>query len=49
MVFYTLLFGIFMSKKTDNPAIDPNEGWTSLGNATFVDPWVSVFYSPQWG
>lgn len=44
MEFYTLLFGIFMAKKTDNPAIDPNEGWTSLGNATFVDPWVSVPY-----
>lgn len=20
--------------------VDPNEGWTSLGNATFIDPWV---------
>ncbi len=47
--FFISLFGIFMSKKTDNPAINPNEGWTSLGNATFVDPWVSVpyFLSPD--
>lgn len=46
---FTSLFGIFMAKKTDNPGIDPNEGWTSLGNATFVDPWVSVpyFLSPD--
>ena len=40
--FFISLFGIFMAKKTDTPAIDPNEGWTSLGNATFVDPWVTV-------
>lgn len=42
--FYTTLFGIFMAKKTEPSGINPNEGWTSLGDATFVDPWVIVPY-----
>lgn len=24
----------------EDPSVDPNEGWTSLGNATFMDGWV---------
>lgn len=38
--YYTFFDFITMTKIIDDPNADPNEGWTSLGNATFVDPWV---------
>lgn len=37
--YYTFFDTISMVKKTDDP-VDPNEGWTSLGNATFIDPYI---------
>lgn len=38
--WYTLFDMIIMEKIVDDPNVDPNEGWTSLGNATLCDPWV---------
>lgn len=38
--YFTFFDFITMTKIIDDPNADPNEGWTSLGNATFVDPWV---------
>ena len=38
--WYTLFDMIVMEKIVDDPNADPNEGWTSLGNATLCDPWV---------
>lgn len=44
---YTKLLGyldifdvVEMAKIIDDPNADPNEGWTSLGNAQFKDPWL---------
>lgn len=38
--YYTLFDMITMDKIIDDPNVDPNEGWSSLGNATFIDPWA---------
>lgn len=38
--WYTRFDMISMTKIIDDPNADPNEGWTSLGNAELYDPWV---------
>lgn len=48
-----LFYGVTMDKIIDDPNADPNEGWTSLGNAKFVDPYVITAFtfndgSDQW-
>lgn len=43
--WYTLFDMITMDKIVEDPNVDPNEGWTSLGNATFVDPWAVTAFT----
>lgn len=46
---YTFMGEITMTKIVEDPNADPNEGWTSLGKAKFVDPWVTpALGGDQW-
>lgn len=42
--YYTLFDMIDMTKIIEDPNVDPNEGWTSMGEATFVDGWVMSMF-----
>lgn len=43
--YYTFFDTIIMEKIIDDPSADPNEGWTSLGEALFEDAWVVPSYN----
>lgn len=36
--YYFMTYGNVF--EPEDPNADPNEGWTSVGNATFCDPWI---------